>query len=224
MRKYDKRFLKSIKELSNYCKSCESKRKKIEPYDIWSESDLKCFLYRELIDINSMFRDTFKVEVINRTKKQYPKEYEISSVHSEFQYSIYQTSSKKSKGKNKPKIVKKSADLIILDKDEVKYEIDSESFGFFLDEKIRKSLIVELKFSLKDSKNKIISKIMMDYEKLSKEKGILNKYVVLFDVNKKMEKDFFYKELKKCRGVRIVYIDRGGRILTKPLGLLNGVK
>ncbi len=175
------KFERSITELAEYCKSHKKNH-----FDFLNESDVKCFLYEDLVSRQKLD----DVKQVSRSK------WRISPIHTELRYDL--------ESDQKGKI----CDLAILDSNEIYFDVNKEKpICVHLKSQIKNSVVIELGYSFGDkSKEAIVAAVKRYCKKF--DAGISNRYVVYVDMGDTL-KDVDVKKMKKG-DVKIAYINRKG--------------
>jgi len=182
MSKYIKYVEDAINQIARWC---DTKKQ----FDFFNESDLKCFLYAELVFGQGIEEfqpcDGFK----------------ISPVHTEVWYDI------KGEGAR--------ADILIIEPNEfeLKHKVNNdgkkEIVEFGLKENLINSIVIELKHFWGEPKNYILEEIKSDIKKLKKHEIEKNSYVIVLDMDPKLEKEDI-ENLDQYLPVKVVYITKDG--------------
>jgi len=206
--KNEELLFKSIKNLKNYCFDEEE-----FSFKITSESDLKCFLYSELINSKKTMKES-NIKLINeKSNKQSNKKVKSPLIITEYRYFK----------NNKDKF----CDLIILDPNELTYYYEfikkskkNQIMDMELNEILNESVCVELKWTWANNKSSTLQKIKTDLNKLN-QKEIKRRYVILFDQFGNLnEQDVL--NITTNKGHKIFYIDNvNKKIHTYPQNLKN---
>lgn len=217
--KYELLLHKSIKNLIKYCDDGNNISLKI-----LSESDLKCFLFSELIKYNyikeTSISKTWSCSTLNSEKKKSisKEKARFPSIITECLYSKEFIKGKKIKSKNQ------FCDLVIVEPNEVSifYKKDtknkSELFEYQLSDISEESIFVELKWAWKKTENKIIKEFNNDINKFQDD--IKRRYVIYFDQSGSLTKSGFNSIKKDGRTKLIYYDNKNKKILTSRVSLI----
>jgi len=214
-------LFRAIKNLIYYCFDFKE-----FSFKILSESDLKCFLYSELINSHNLLKESnvrLSQNILKRGevigKKPSKKRIRCPLVVTEVLYDKEYISGTKKEN------LSHFCDLVIFDKDEIEFFYEyrprlkiNEVWEYKLSDYIDKSVFIELKWRWGKNAPGVITQIRDDLKKLN-QRFIKRRYLIYFDQSGNLSEEDILS-ITKNKGHKIIYIDNlHKKLLTYPKSL-----